>query len=65
MRNVLALTLAALLLAPAHARDYTDLDEKGAENCCKNARKINWIAASLLPCGCAMSWRHLPRPTSH
>lgn len=31
MRNVLALTLTALLLAPAHARNYTDLDEKGAE----------------------------------
>ena len=31
MRNVLALTLAALLLAPAHARDHTDFDEKGAE----------------------------------
>lgn len=31
MKNVFALTLTALLLAPAHARDYTDLDEKGAE----------------------------------
>lgn len=31
MKNALALTLAALLLAPAHARDHTDLDEKGAE----------------------------------
>lgn len=39
MKNVLALTLAALLLAPAHARDYTDLDEKGAEKLLQECQK--------------------------
>ncbi len=39
MRNVLALTLAALLLAPAHARDHTDLDEKGAEKLLQECQK--------------------------
>ena len=39
MKNVLALTLAALLLAPAHARDYTDLDQKGAEKLLQECQK--------------------------
>lgn len=39
MKNILALTLAALLLAPAHARDHTDLDEKSAEKLLQECEK--------------------------